>query len=131
MKYCPYCGADLPKENAAFCVECGKPLSDQERTPIAEKTATPSKVKKPEAEKKKDKKAKPPKEKKKCKKEVRSEVTEESMDDGYDGYYDDVLPPDLDREKEGLDKELIKKIVALGFGVVFIIGICIVMMYVL
>ena len=65
------------------------------------------------------------------KKESQSEAPEEPVDDGYDGYYNDVLPPDLDREKEGLDKELIKKIVALCVGVVFIIGICIVMMYVL
>ena len=56
---------------------------------------------------------------------------ETPVDDGYDGYYDDVLPPDLDREREGLDKELIKKIVALGVGVVFIIAMCVVMMYVL
>ena len=54
-----------------------------------------------------------------------------SLDDGYDGYYDDVQPPDLDRVKEGLDKELIKKIVALSVGVVFIIALCVVMMYVL
>ena len=56
---------------------------------------------------------------------------ETPVDDGYDGYYDDVLPPDLDREREGLDKELIKKIVALGVGVVLIIAMCVVMMYVL
>ena len=53
------------------------------------------------------------------------------LDDGYDGYYDDVLPPDLDREKEELNRELIKKIVALGVGFVFIIAMCVVMMYVL
>ena len=51
--------------------------------------------------------------------------------DGYDGYYDDILPPDLDREKEGPDKELIKKIVSLTVAVIFIIGLCVVMMYVL
>ena len=55
----------------------------------------------------------------------------EPVDDGYDGYYNDVLPPDLDRAKEGMDKELIKKIVALCVAVVFIIGLCVVMMYVL
>ena len=53
------------------------------------------------------------------------------MDDGYDGYYDDVIPPDTDRVKEGLDKELIKKIVALSVGVIFIISMCVVMLYVL
>lgn len=132
MKYCPFCGADLLKENAAFCMECGKPLSEQEQTSTEEKNAAPIKSKKSKPEKKrKEKKAKPAKKSKKRKKEPQPEVSEEPVDDGYDGYYNDVLPPDLDREKEGLDKELIKKIVALVVGVVFIIGICIVMMYVL
>lgn len=59
------------------------------------------------------------------------EVVGEAVDDGYDGYYNDVLPPDLDREKEGLDKELIKKIAILGVAVMLIISLCVVMMYVL
>ena len=79
----------------------------------------------------KEKKTKPVKKTKERKKKPQPEAPEEPVDDGYDGYYNDVLPPDLDQEKEGLDKELIKKIVALVVGVVFIIGICIVMMYVL
>jgi len=37
----------------------------------------------------------------------------------------------MDRVREGLDKELIKKIVALGVGVVLIISLCVVMMYLL
>ena len=121
MKYCPYCGTDLPKEDAAFCMECGKQLSVKEEKTGTEQTLAPEKPKK----------AKPPKEKKKRKAEAPPEVVGEPVDDGYDGYYNDVLPPDLDREKEGLDKELIKKIVALCVSVIFIIGICIVMMYVL
>lgn len=130
MKYCPYCGADLPKEDAAFCMECGKQLSVKAEVSRPEQEAAPAKPKKSGQEKKK-KKAKPAKKSKKRKKEPQPEALEEPVDDGYDGYYNDVLPPDLDREKEGLDKELIKKIVALVVGVVFIIGICIVMMYVL
>ena len=59
------------------------------------------------------------------------EIEGEPAEDGYDGYYDDILPPDLDREKEGPDKELIKKIVSLTVAVIFIIGLCVVMMYVL
>ena len=84
-----------------------------------------------QAKKEKEKKAKQSKEKKKHKTVALPEVVGEPVDDGYDGYYNDVLPPDLDREKEGLDKELVKKIVALCVSVVFIIGICIVMMCVL
>ena len=132
MKYCPYCGADLPKEDAAFCMECGKHLSDKEGTLKAERhgvSKNPKKTK--QAKKKKAKSSKPPKEKKNSKKGKNLQVPDEPIDDGYDGYYNDVLPPDLDREKDGMDKELIKKIVALCVGVAFIIGICIVMMYVL
>ena len=33
MKFCPYCGADLLKEDAAFCAECGKQLSAAEEIP--------------------------------------------------------------------------------------------------
>lgn len=52
-------------------------------------------------------------------------------DDGYDGYYDDVLPPDADRVQEGVDKELIKKIIAIAIGAIFIISMCVAMLYVL
>ena len=132
MKYCPFCGADILKEEAAFCMECGKPLSEQEQTSKEEKATAPRNSKKSKSEKKmKEKKTKPVKKTKERKKKPQPEAPEEPVDDGYDGYYNDVLPPDLDQEKEGLDKELIKKIVALVVGVVFIIGICIVMMYVL
>ena len=132
MKYCPYCGTDLPKEDVAFCMECGKQLSVREEKPKSEQAPAPTKPKKSkQAKKKSEKKAKQPKEKKKRKTATLPEADGEPVDDGYDGYYNDVLPPDLDREKEGLDKELVKKIVALCVSVVFIIGICIVMMYVL
>ena len=26
MKYCPYCGADIPDGTVSFCAECGKVL---------------------------------------------------------------------------------------------------------
>lgn len=118
MKYCPYCGADLLSDDVSFCSECGQRITESK------------------PEQKKDKKEKPHREKvkKKSKKESKkatSEVSSEPVDDGYDGYYDDVLPPDLDRVKEGLDKELIKKIVALGAVVLLIIALCVVMMYIL
>lgn len=132
MKFCPYCGANLPKEDAAFCTECGKQLSVKEDKPNPEQIPTSAKAdKSKQTKRKKGKKAKQPEEKKKHKAEPLPEVVGEAVDDGYDGYYNDVLPPDLDWEKEGLDKELIRKIVALCVSVVFIIGICIVMMYVL
>ena len=133
MKFCPYCGADLLKENAAFCAECGKKLSMAEEAPSplhetdGQHDAKPSKQKVSKKDFQKRKKSK----QKKVQEPPLPEIEGEPVEDGYDGYYDDILPPDLDREKEGLDKELIKKIVTLTVAVIFIIGLCVVMMYVL
>lgn len=113
MKFCPCCGVELLKRDAVFCVECGVRLSGEEQRKKSQKASVG-----------------------KCfvkNKQVKGVPAEEkiTVDDGYDGYYDDVLPPDLDREKEELNRELIKKIVALGVGFVCIIAMCVVMMYVL
>ena len=51
--------------------------------------------------------------------------------DSYDGYYDDVLPPDLDRIGEGMDKQLIQKIVAVVAAVLLIVSLCVLMLYLL
>ena len=129
MKFCPYCGADLLDENVLFCSNCGKKLPPHE----AGITEPLTEVMRPEPEQtpKEERSSKKKWTKKKPSKKTLPAVEEPPVDDGYDGYYDDVQPPDLDRVKEGLDKELIKKIVALSVGVVFIIALCVVMMYVL
>lgn len=133
MKFCPYCGADLLKENAAFCAECGKKLSMAEEAPSplhetdGQHDAKPSKQKVSKKDFQKRKKSK----QKKVQEPPLPEIEGEPVEDGYDGYYDDILPPDLDWEKEGPDKELIKKIVTLTVAVILIIGLCVVMMYVL
>ena len=129
MKYCSNCGAELGDSAASFCSECGKTLQTVEAScntsPENEKNV-------PTRNKKKSKKEKPAKQKKnKKEKKAPKEIIDEPVDDGYDGYYNDVLPPDLDRFKEGLDKELVKKVVAVAVGVVFIISMCVVMLYVL
>lgn len=135
MKFCPYCGADLLKEDAAFCTECGKKLSaaEEANSPVHEADgqhdAKPSKRKVSKKDFQKRKKSK--QEKKKAQEPPLPEIEGEPVEDGYDGYYDDILPPDLDREKEGLDKALIKKIITLTVAVILIIGLCVVMMYVL
>lgn len=67
---------------------------------------------------------------KKAKQEATQLAEEPIVDDGYDGYYDDVLPPDMDREKEGLDKELIKKVALVGIAVFVIISMCVALLYV-
>ena len=50
-------------------------------------------------------------------------------EDQYDGYYDDILPPDLDHAGEGIDRNLVKRIIALGIGVMFIVSMCILILY--
>ena len=124
MKNCPDCGAELLDQNASICPRCGKHFTESGRP--SKKTAKGNAASASPDGKKKCKRKKLKKRKK-----LVPHTQNAAVDDGYDGYYNDVLPPDLDREKEGLDKELIKKIVALCVSVVFIIGICIVMMYVL
>lgn len=59
------------------------------------------------------------------------EVIGEPVEDGYDGYYNDVLPPDLDRINEGLDIGLIKNIILLCTAAIAIISLCVVMLYML
>ena len=33
MKYCPYCGADIPDGAVSFCAECGKALPAKKEKP--------------------------------------------------------------------------------------------------
>ena len=134
MKYCSYCGSELVSEDVIFCANCGKKLPPHEAgitEPLTEEMRPDPAPQKPTQEKKPEKGAEPVKSKK-IKYRLEAVPNEpKPEEDGYDGYYDDILPPDMDRVREGMDKELIKKIVALGIGVVLIIALCVVMMYVL
>lgn len=119
MKYCPYCGADLIEEAFSFCAECGKQLP-------AGKAQKEKPKEKPEIKKASKKKKKKP-----IKKAESSTEDETVVDDGYDGYYDDIRPIDEGHERQGVDKELIKKI-AIIIGVLFVvIAACVALMYVL
>lgn len=111
MKCCPYCGAVLTKEEATFCRECGKDLSADV------KTGTPSPTDFPKKEKHRKQHTPIP------------EIVGEAVADDYDGYYDDVLPPDLDRIREGVDKNLIKKIAVLAVSVILVISLCVILLY--
>ena len=125
MKYCPYCGAGFSDGTVSFCTECGKKLPEEKTVPPEAKEQSKKVAKKEKKEKhKKDAKMKKPE------KEI-PEVMGEAVDDGYDGYYNDVLPPDTDRVKDGLDKELVKKIVALCIGVTVVILMCVALLYIL
>ena len=130
MKYCPYCGAGFSDGTVSFCSECGKKLPEEKTVPPEAKEQSKKVAKKQKRKKEKKEKHKKDLKKKKPEKEI-PEVMGEAVDDGYDGYYNDVLPPDTDRVKDGLDKELVKKIVALCIGVTVIILMCVALLYIL
>lgn len=119
MKYCPHCGAALPDGAFSFCPACGKPLPE---------TAAPATEKeRPEKEGKPQKtKAPKPQKRKKVAKPVLTQP-----DDGYDGYYDDRLPVDAGKRREGMDMGIIKKIIAVVACLLVVIGACIALLYVL
>lgn len=130
MKYCPYCGAGFSDGTVSFCTECGKKLPEEKTVPPEAKEQSKKVAKKQKRKKEKKEKPKKDAKKKKPEKEI-PEVMGEAVDDGYDGYYNDVLPPDTDRVKDGLDKELVKKIVALCIGVTVVILMCVALLYIL
>jgi len=117
MKYCPYCGADLIEGAVSFCVECGKELP-------------PAKTEQKQSESGKKQTSKKNTGKKK-KKTVPVTPESEIVEDGYDGYYNDVIPSDEGRRREGVDKELVKKISILLACLLVIIAACVVLMYIL
>ena len=130
MKYCPYCGAGFSDGTVSFCTECGKKLPEEKTVPSEAKEQSKKVTQKQKRKKEKKETHKKDAKKKKPEKEI-PEIMGEAVDDGYDGYYNDVLPPDTDRVKDGLDKELVKKIVALCIGVTVIILMCVALLYIL
>lgn len=136
MKYCPYCGAALLGSAISFCAACGKalPEADVWAQPEGLSTSSDQKIRRGffmSNQKKAQKK--PPKKKTKQFRSKNPYPPEEPVvdpaDDGYDGYYDDVLPTDKGYEREGLDPELIKRIVMVGVGALLIVGLSIAAMY--
>lgn len=126
MKYCPYCGEGLREPEALFCQECGKKLL-AERPPIEF----------PETESEKTQKSGEETAKRRCfraAKEKAEAVPQEMPDSeppeeiGYDGYYDDVLPADLDAWQDGVDQGLIQRIILLAVGVILVIAACVAIM---
>lgn len=119
MRYCPYCGADLPVGAFSFCPVCGNPLKDdrngahEERKPRKKKTGPRKKKKRPSRRQPSD----------------REKQSSPKPDDGYDGYYDDVLPNDEGEVSQGLDQQTIKRIAGLIAGVLIAICACVILMY--
>ena len=56
---------------------------------------------------------------------------QDAINEDYDGYYDDVLPTDSGYAKQGIDKELIKRIAGLVVGAIIVISACVAIMYLL
>ncbi len=133
MKYCPYCGASLMDGATSLCPQCGERItSDGTKKAATGKRAEKKKLKRMKKdEQSKSRRKRQRKKSKKAPQEDLPEIMGEAVDDGYDGYYDDVLPPDTDRISEGLDKDLIKKVVFLGIAVTTIILMCVAMLCVL
>ena len=125
MKYCPYCGGELLNSQASFCVECGKSLSAEMQDVSAkhEKSQKHNEYR--------------GKHMKKIRVTGRNEeqsvpvTSEKAKADDYDGYYDDVRPLDEGSGREEIDKNMIKKILLLVAGVLFIAGACVALMYLL
>lgn len=129
MKYCPYCGAPLQDSAASFCSECGQKL-----VPVQEEGCSEQK-----------KKRFPPFLRAKEQKQQASDpvVSEQEpappdealldaeADRNYDGYYDDILPTDLGKKREPVDRSLVIKILLLCAGVFLIISACVVALYLL
>lgn len=112
MKYCPYCGADIPDGAVSFCAECGKALPVKKEKPENSTPMVTSSA---------------------GKKHKSSTVTDAELrkayNDGYDGYYEDLLPVDHGRERFETDSAPVKKIIILAAGVLVVIGLCVLMLY--
>lgn len=124
MKYCPYCGAGLPDGAVSFCSECGNALPGEKKNDMQ-----------PDVKKRKPakKKANPKERSRKTSKPTHKASVEETkkVNDDYDGYYDDILPADEGRQREGIDQSIVKKIAILIGCLVVVIGICVALMYLL
>lgn len=119
MSYCPYCGAALPSGTISFCPVCGKSLSTSVQQ-VEEKR----KQKKPKAGAGKKKPSRREKET-----ERSSKLKRNPADEDYDGYYNDVLPTDDGEVRQGLDKNMVKRIAGLIVGVLVAIAACVALMY--
>ena len=160
MKYCPYCGTILVDGAVSFCAECGKALpvskkkkeisgksnqaeqqgkskpqqdiQHEKKSRRRQKRESLSEKGVKEVDMSGEKKVTQPEPLQRPKQQSESPAFTNSIpEDDYDGYYDDVLPVDEGRFNEGLDKELVKKILYIIVMVLLIVGACVMMMYLL
>ncbi|MDO4286385.1 MAG: zinc ribbon domain-containing protein [Eubacteriales bacterium] len=160
MKYCPYCGAVLLDSAVSFCSECGKALpggesaqsrpgaqtavsAETEASVLPEEAPGPvvaaedtsaveqSVSQKKSASRKKRKKAAEKARSKKKSGRQDQQPEDEKPEEDYDGYYNDILPVDEGRLKEGMDQQLVQKIIVLAVSALLVVGACVAMMYLL
>lgn len=124
MRFCPYCGAGLPDGAVSFCSECGNALPGEKKNDAQPDTKKRKPVKKKARPKKRGRKDSKPAQK-------ASNNETKKVNDDYDGYYDDILPVDEGRQREGIDQSIVKKIAILIGCLVLVIGICVALMYLL
>ena len=116
MKYCSYCGAVLLEAALSFCPECGEQLPGEEpKAAKREERRTKQKIPK---RAKKPRKAKTPR-----------KAADIPPEDGYDGYYDDRVPEGSRRD--GMDRGVIKKAVALVAGLLVLIAACVAILFII
>lgn len=115
MEHCPLCGAALPGGAVSLCPACGSQIQASGKN-IHEDNSKSSGRKKHKVRKRR-------------KGRDRSEPPCLTADDAYDGYYDDVLPPDWDQVHDGIDKELIRRVIFLLLGVSAIILMCVALLF--
>ena len=128
MKYCPFCGAALLGGAASFCAECGKQV---QKVPQPEPESIKRQAKAPTTSRLVGRLGKrTPKQTDQSRKR-QSHPESNLQDDGYDGYYDDVQPLDDGHEREGLDTEMVKKILMVLGSAVCIIVLSLVIMRIL
>lgn len=101
MKYCPYCGAPLVDSAVLFCAECGKHLPETEAKKESEEQES---------------------------EELSESQEQPEMEAGYDGYYEDVVPVDDGWKKEGVDQQLIKKVLLVVAGLILAVIVCMALM---
>ena len=112
MKFCPYCGASLPGRAASFCPECGKSLPAGRPVGVRRQKKRPPQEKSPKAPQRRPRPIDP-------------------MDVNYDGYYDDIQPVDAGVRGEGMDPELVKRIILVILGAVGAIILAVILMMLL
>ena len=150
VSFCMECGKELPikdagrvisqsddnegvhQETAGLSMESEKEKADGKRSQKLSRKQNVTRDK----EQPRKKKGRPPELLKEEKQSVESEkepkqISETNPEDDYDGYYNDILPTDEGRFSEGVDKNLIKKVIAIIGSVLLIVALCVLMMYML